>query len=197
VWGDAEDLMPVAGRTQFSSVAARIKPGGFGAYRNRAEADPRLGVDVKNEIEYYREQSKNIALFVRILGLFVAVVFSLGAVIGAMITMYAQVAARVREIGTLRALGFQRESVLIGFVLEALMLSLIGGGLGVALGALMQFASFSTMNFASFSEIVFRFELSPGIAIGSLMFAAVIGVFGGLAPAVRAARMKIVDVIRA
>jgi ABC-type lipoprotein release transport system permease subunit len=197
VWADVEDLMPAYQRTFFSSVTARLKPGGFDRYKARGEGDTRLTLGVKSEIQYYKDQSKALALFVRILGIFVAVVFSLGATIGAMITMYAQVAARVREVGTLRAIGFQRGAILLGFVLESLMLALVGGVIGTALAAPMMLASFSTMNFASFSETVFRFEMSPPIVVGSLVFSALIGVFGGLAPALRAARLKIVDVIRA
>ncbi|HJZ86764.1 MAG TPA: ABC transporter permease [Polyangia bacterium] len=197
IWGDVEDLMPAFQRTMFSSVTARLKAGGFDTYKARALGDPRMDVDVMPEVQYYRDQSKGLALFVRILGLFVAIVFSLGAMIGAMITMYAQVAARVREVGTLRALGFQRRAVLAGFVIESLMLALVGGAAGIALASLMQLASFSTMNFASFSEVVFRFDLSGGIVLASLVFATLIGIFGGLAPAARAARLRIVDVIRA
>src|SRR5262249_39846023 len=130
-------------------------------------------------------------------GIFVAVVFSIGATIGAMITMYAQVASRVREIGTLRALGFRRTAILIGFVAESLLLSCLGGLAGIALSSLMQLTSFSTMNFQSFSEVVFRFQLSFATVSTALIFSMCIGVVGGLAPAFRAARMKIVDVIRA
>jgi putative ABC transport system permease protein len=197
IWGDVEDLMPAFQRTLFSSVTARIKPGQFESYQQRAQGDIRLKVDVKRETTYYRDQSKGLALFVQILGLFVAVIFSLGAMIGAMITMYAQVASRVREIGTLRAIGFQRGAVLLGFVMESLMLALAGGAIGVLLSLPMTLATFSTMNFTSFSEIVFRFDLSPGIILASFIFAGVIGIFGGFFPAIRAARMKIVDVIRA
>jgi ABC-type antimicrobial peptide transport system permease subunit len=197
IWGDVEELLPAFQRHDFSSVTARLQAGGFEAFSQRIAGDQRFQVDVKGEREYYRDQSKGLALFVRILGLFVAIVFSFGAMIGAMITMYAQVAARVREIGTLRALGFQPGAVLLGFLVESLMLALIGGSIGIALSGLMQFATFSTMNFASFSEIVFRFVLSSSIVIAGLVFSILIGLAGGLAPAVRAARMRLIDVMRA
>jgi putative ABC transport system permease protein len=111
--------------------------------------------------------------------------------------MYAQVSSRVREIGTLRAIGFQRGAVLLGFVIESLMLALTGGIIGVLLALPWTMARFSTMNFTSFSEIVFRFDLTPDIIVSALVFAAFIGVAGGFFPALRAARMKVVDVIRA
>lgn len=197
IWGDVEDVLPAFQRTLFSSVTARIKPGQLEAYKSRAEADIRLKVDVKPEIQYYRDQSKGLSLFVNVLGSFVAIVFSLGAIIGAMITMYAQVSSRVREIGTLRAIGFQRGAVLLGFVIESLMLALTGGIIGILLAFPMTMARFSTMNFQSFSEIVFKFDITPNIIVGSLIFASFIGIAGGFFPAIRAARMRVVDVIRA
>jgi ABC-type antimicrobial peptide transport system permease subunit len=125
------------------------------------------------------------------------VIFSLGAVIGATITMYASVANRVTEIGTLRALGFGRLAILATFLMEALALGLISGVAGVALASFMQSVSFSTTNFQSFSELAFNFTLTPAIALKALAFAGVMGVVGGFLPSVRAARMKIVDALRA
>ena len=197
IWGDVEEILPAFQRTLFSSVTARIKPGQYESYKQKTEADIRLKVDVKTELQYYRDQSKGLSTFVNILGSFVAIVFSLGAIIGAMITMYAQVASRVREIGTLRAIGFRRGAVLAGFTIEALMLALTGGIIGIVLAFPMTLARFSTMNFQSFSEIVFRFDMTPAVIVSALEFAAIIGLFGGLLPAFRASRLKIVDVIRA
>ncbi len=124
-------------------------------------------------------------------------IFSLGAIIGAMITMYAAVSNRTGEIGTLRALGFPRRSVLAAFLLESLFLSLLGGVIGLCIASLMQLVSVSTMNWQSFSEIAFRFSLTPRIVLQSLAFAALMGVLGGVLPAARAARLKIVDALRA
>jgi ABC-type antimicrobial peptide transport system permease subunit len=125
------------------------------------------------------------------------VIFSFGAIIGAMITMYAAVSNRPAEIGTLRALGFQRRSILAAFLLESLFLSLLGGAIGLFLASFMQLVSVSTMNWQSFSEIAFRFSLTPRIALQSLAFAAFMGLLGGVLPAARAARLKIVDALRA
>ena len=124
-------------------------------------------------------------------------IFSFGAMIGAMITMYAAVANRTIEVGTLRALGFRRRSVLGAFLVESVMLALVGGALGVVLAALLSFERISVVNFQSFSEIGFGFALSPGVIARALMFAVVMGVVGGFLPAVRAARLNIVNALRA
>jgi ABC-type antimicrobial peptide transport system permease subunit len=152
---------------------------------------------LKPERQYYREQSQAMATFIRILGLIVTIIFSVGAMIGAMITMYAAVANRVVEVGTLRALGFQRRSVLAAFLVESVVLAVIGGAVGVGLASLLSFARVSTMNFTSFSEIGFGFSLSPAVIVGALAFALVMGVVGGFLPAVRAARLSIVGALRA
>ncbi len=161
-------------------------------------ADPRTQyVELKREKEYYREQSQGLATFIRILGLVVTIIFSVGAMIGAMITMYAAVANRVVEIGTLRALGFRRRSLLSAFLLESVVLALIGGAVGLGLASLLSFERVSTVNFGSFSEIGFGFALSVGVLGSALAFAVVMGVVGGFLPAVRAARLNIVSALRA
>jgi ABC-type antimicrobial peptide transport system permease subunit len=126
-----------------------------------------------------------------------SVIFSIGAVIGAMITMYAAVATRTGEIGTLRALGFRRSSILAGFLAEALLLGVIGGVAGLMLASLMQFVHISTLNWQSFSELAFSFTLTPRIIAASMAFAMVMGVAGGFLPALRASRLNIVDALRA
>jgi len=138
-----------------------------------------------------------MAKFLRILGLALTVIFSLGAVIGAMITMYAAVANRVVEIGTLRALGFQQSSILLAFILESLFLGLLGGLAGLFAASFLQLLTISTMNWQSFAELAFSFTLSPGIVIKSILFSLFMGLIGGLLPAFRAARMNIVDALRA
>ena len=135
--------------------------------------------------------------FINILGITLSTIFSIAAMIGAMITMYASVANRVAEIGTLRALGFKRTSVLAAFLLEALLLGFVGGVAGLACASLMQFASFSTTNFQTFSDLSFRFVLTPAIVVKTLVFSLVMGLVGGFLPAMRAARLKIVDALRA
>jgi putative ABC transport system permease protein len=198
IWGDAETLMQSFRRTMFSSLVMRLRdPGAFDALKARLEDDPRLTVEVKRERVFYAEQSETLARFIRILGLTLSIIFSVGAIIGAMITMYASVANRTAEIGTLRALGFQRQSILAAFLVEALLLGAVGGAIGLGGASLMQFFSISTMNWQSFAEIAFRFELTPGIIVASLSFAIGMGLLGGLLPASQAARMKIVDALRA
>jgi len=154
-------------------------------------------VELKHERDYYQEQSKTLATFIRTLGIVVTTIFSFGAMIGAMITMYAAVATRTVEVGTLRALGFRRRSVLGAFLVESVVLALVGGALGVALAALLSFERISVVNFQSFSEIGFGFALSPGVIARALVFAVVMGVVGGFLPAVRAARLNIVNALRA
>jgi ABC-type antimicrobial peptide transport system permease subunit len=179
------------------TVAKLVAADRLDAFKARLESDPRLTLEAKRETVFYAEQSEVLANFIRILGLSLSVIFSLGAIIGAMITMYAAVSNRTAEIGTLRALGFRRRSILAAFLLESLFLSLFGGVLGLGLASLMQLVSVSTMNWQSFSEIAFRFSLTPRIVVQSLAFAAVMGLLGGVLPAARAAGLKIVDALRA
>ncbi|MBM3301876.1 MAG: ABC transporter permease, partial [Deltaproteobacteria bacterium] len=165
--------------------------------KRRLETDPRLSVQVKREIAFYRDQSDVMAKFIRILGLAMTVFFSIGAILGAMVTMYAAVANRTAETGTMRALGFGRVSILAAFLTESVFLGLIGGGVGIAAGSLMQLLTISTMNWQTFSELAFGFTLTPAIATYSMAFSVAMGFLGGLFPAWRAARLKIVDALRA
>jgi ABC-type antimicrobial peptide transport system permease subunit len=197
VWTDGEQLMQSFRRRSFSSVVAKLSdPDAFQTLKTRLESDPRLTVEVRRERQFYEAQSELFSNFIRVLGLTLSIVFSIGAMIGAMITMYAAVANRVREIGALRALGFRRSSILGTFLVEALALSLIGWGVGLALAAPMQLVQMSTLNWQSFSELAFRFTLTPGIIGISLAFALAMGFAGGFLPAVRAARLGIVDALR-
>jgi ABC-type lipoprotein release transport system permease subunit len=196
VWGDAEELLDAFHRSSFSTLVMRVRPGEAERLVARAEADPRLGVDVRNELGYYAAQSRNLGTYVRILGLFLAVVFSFGATLGAMMTMYGQVAARRREIGTLRALGFSRRAVAAGFLAEALGLALVGGALGLGLAALMQRAHFPIMNLQTISVMVLSFRLTPAIVAAAALFSLLIGLLGGFLPALRAARLDLVQSIR-
>ncbi|MDC4222747.1 MAG: ABC transporter permease [Candidatus Manganitrophus sp.] len=198
IWVDAEQLVQAFRRPVFSSITAQLSSAGdFSTLKSRLESDPRLTVEVAREKQYYAEQSEMMATFIRVLGLFVTVIFSLGAMIGAMITMYASVANRTTEIGTMRALGFPRRSILGAFLFESLLLASIGGGIGILLASLLQFVTVSTTNFATFSELAFRFILSPAIVVQSLAFALAMGFLGGFLPAVRASRQKIVEAFRA
>ena len=198
IWGDAEQLMQAFRRPVFSSMVMRLAdPTQFERLRADFNADPRLTNEVKRERVFYSDQSQALSTFINILGLTLTAIFSIGAMIGAMITMYASVSNRVAEIGTLRALGFRRSNVLLAFLLEAALLGLAGGLAGLALASLMQFASFSTTNFQTFAELAFRFTLTPAIAAKTLAFSMAMGLLGGFLPAARAARMNIVDSLRA
>jgi ABC-type antimicrobial peptide transport system permease subunit len=198
IWGDGEQMIQAFRRQAFSSVAARLAdPARFDELKRRLESDPRLTLDVKRERTFYEEQSQVMSNFISYLGLTLSVIFSVGAMIGAMITMYSAVANRTAEIGALRALGFRQGSILLAFLAEALFLGLIGWIVGLALASGMQWVQISTMNWQSFSELAFRFTLTPEIVLKSFVFALAMGLAGGFLPAVRAARLKIVDALRA
>mgnify|MGYP005833858213 CR=1 FL=1 len=197
VWGDADLIMQAFRRPVYSAVIFRLSdPTLFAQVRERLEDDPRLTVEVHREVEFYARQSEMMASFIRILGLVLTVIFSFGATIGAMITMYAAVAGRTREIGTLRALGFARRSILTAFLAESLLLSAIGAGVGLLCASLMQFLTVSTTNFQTFSELAFSFTLTPRIVAESLLFAFGMGLAGGVLPAFRASRLGIVEALR-
>jgi ABC-type lipoprotein release transport system permease subunit len=197
LWGDVELFMPLFERPVFTSIVMRMKdPSLFDAMKERIEADPRLSVEAKRERDYYEEQSRVMATFIRIMGLAVVIIFSFGAMIGAMITMYAAVANRVKDIGTLRALGFRRRSVLLSFLIESLLMALVGAALGVLASTSLQFITISTINWGSFSELAFGFSLSWPIVLGAFVFAIVMGLIGGFLPAVRAARIAVVSALR-
>lgn len=198
VWGDADQLMPSFRRVAYSAMVLRLADTSlFEGFRKDIEGDQRLTLDAKREQTFYADQSKALSTFISVLGLILSVIFSIGAMIGATITMYASVANRVGEIGTLRALGFQRRSILAAFLAESMLLAAIGGVLGLGCASLMQFISFSTTNFQSFSELAFGFRLTADIVVKTLVFSLVMGFIGGVLPALRAARMKIVDALRA
>ncbi len=198
IWGDADQFMDAFSRPVYSSITMKLKdPGLFAEMAERLQNDPRLTVEIKPEIQFYEEQSSGLGLFIKILGLTITILFSFGAMTGAVITMYSAVANRSREIGTLRALGFRRRNILVSFLFECVLISLLGGGLGILLAAGLQFMDISTTNWATFSEVVFGFNLTPGIITGSLIFSVVMGIIGGFAPAVRASKMQVVNALRA
>jgi len=197
IWGDADQLMQTFRRQAYSSLIVKLSdPSAFEAFKARVESDPRLTVEAKRETRFYADQSEVMTKFLRILGMSLTIIFSLGAVIGAMITMYAAVANRTAEIGTLRALGFQRRSILGAFLMESLLLGLIGGAAGLFCASFLQLFTISTLNFQTFSELAFSFTLSAEIVWQALLFSIVMGFVGGVLPALRASRMKIVDALR-
>ena len=198
IWGDSEQLMQAFRRDAFSSVVVRLADRKrFDALKARLEADPRLTIEAKRERIFYEEQSRLLSGFIRIIGLALSVMFSLGAVFGATITMYAAVASRQKEIGALRALGFRRSSILWAFLAEAMFLGITGWVIGLSLASLMTLVRVTTLNWTSLSELAFSFVLTPTIVVQSLLFALAMGFLGGFLPAVRAARLKIVDALRA
>ncbi|MGO9612276.1 MAG: ABC transporter permease [Dissulfurispiraceae bacterium] len=197
IWGDVDQLMQAFRRPVYSSVIFKLRHSNeFERFKTRIESDPRLTLEAKRETQYYLDQSEAMSRFLRILGMTLTIIFSLGAVIGAMITMYAAVANRVTEIGTLRALGFQKTSILAAFVLEALCLGFIGGCMGLFFASFMQLITISTMNWQTFSELAFSFALTFDIAWKSLAFSLLMGFFGGVLPAFRASRLNIIEALR-
>ncbi|MDQ2964191.1 MAG: ABC transporter permease [Pseudomonadota bacterium] len=198
IWGDAEQMLQAFRRTTFSALLFKLTESErFDTVKQQIESDPRLTLEAKRETRFYADQSENLSKFITYLGTTISVIFSIGAIIGAMITMYASVASRTAEIGTLRALGFSRGSILTAFLGESLLLGLLGGAIGLAGAAFMQTLSISTTNFQTFAEVAFRFVLTPGIVAAGLLFALAMGFVGGFLPAARAARLKIVDALRA
>ncbi len=200
IWGDSEQLQDAFNRRGgFSTFTFRLnQKENFAELKTIFENDPRLQqFEPKIERKYFEEQSEAMAAFIRILGIFITIIFSLGSTIGAMITMYSAVANRTTEIGTFRALGFRRRSILGAFLLESLFISIIGGLIGLSLSSFLQFFKISTLNFSSFSELEFSFSLSPQIVIYTLSFALLMGLIGGFLPAVRASRMNIINALRA
>jgi len=198
IWGDAEQMMQAFRRLNFSIVLAQLaSPAQLPALERAVAADPRLTVEVRAERRFYEDQSRSLATFITFLGVFLSVIFSLGAVIGAAITMYASVATRTGEIGTLRALGFSRRAILAAFLAESMLLALAGAVAGLVVASFLQAITISTTNFTSFSELAFSFALTPSIVVASLLFALVMGLVGGVLPAIKAARMQIVDALRA
>ena len=198
IWGDAEQMLQAFRRTGFSSVIFKLTDTDrFETVKKELESDPRLTVEAKREQRFYADQSEALSKFITYLGTSISVIFSIGAIIGAMITMYASVASRVAEIGTLRALGFSRGAILAAFLGEALLLGLVGGLAGLTAASFMQALTISTTNFQTFAEVAFSFTLTPGIIAASIAFALAMGFIGGFLPAARAARMKIVDALRA
>jgi putative ABC transport system permease protein len=197
IWGDVNLVMNSFRRPVYSSVIGRLADLSiFGSLRERVMKDPRLTVEVWRENEYYAAQSRIMARFIRILGLTLTVIFGLGAVIGSMVTMYAAVSNRIAEIGTLRALGFKRRTILSAFLMESLFLGLMGGLLGLFAASFMDQLTISTMNWQTFSDLSFRFTLTRSIVLEALAFSVVMGLAGGILPALRAAHMNIVTSLR-
>ena len=199
IWTDAAVLQPAFKRdTSFQSVYAELKSASdFPVFKDSLTADPRLKVKVLRQSEYLSEQSVSVTNFIRGIGVFIAVLMALGAVFSALNTMYSAVAARTREIATLRALGFGASPVVVSVMFESLIIALTGGTFG-AVGAYFAFNGYqaSTMNWQTFSQVAFAFTVTPTLLINAVIWAAVIGLVGGFFPALRAARLPIAAALR-
>jgi putative ABC transport system permease protein len=198
VWGDMDVIRATFGRQGIvSSVRVRLEsPAKFDAFKTDVETNRQLNVTAMRETDFSEKSSHGTALFLSVLGFVIAFFFSIGAIIGAMITMHATVAQRQREIGTLRALGFSRFQILTSFLLESIALALFGGALGAGASLLMGFKRITMMNTATWSELSFRFEPTPKILITAILIATVMGILGGFFPAIRAARISPVQAMR-
>jgi len=197
IWGDVELFMPVFDRPVYQSATVRLADRSqFEALEKRLEADPRYNLQVRREDEFYAAQSGLLAGLLRSLGLFVTIIMAFGAIFGALNTMYAAVGSRTKEIGTLLALGFSRGAVLLSFLIESVLLCLIGGVVGCVLALPVSGFTTGTMSYSTFSELAFRFQITPGMLLAGLAFSAVMGLVGGFFPARKAASMPIVDSLR-
>jgi ABC-type antimicrobial peptide transport system permease subunit len=200
IWGDGLQMLDAFNRgSTVSTMTVKLDdPANFEQFKENFTDDRRLNqFEPKREREFFAEQSQGMSTFIRILGIFITVIFSIGAIAGAMITMYTAVANRTVEIGTLRSLGFRRRSILGAFLIESMVIAMSGAALGLFIASFLQFFTISTLNFQSFSELSFSFALSPSIITTCLIFAILMGLFGGFLPSVRASRLKIVDALRA
>ena len=199
IWTDAGVLQPAYRRgNSFQAVYAKLEsPGAFQDFKDRLTTDPRLNVKVVRQTDYYAEQSTTIYNMITGLGTLVAGLMGVGAVFGALNTMYSAVSSRTREIATLRALGFSGGPVVVSVLLEALVLALVGGVIGAGL-AYFVFDGFraATINWQSFSQVAFAFDVTPGLLVEGIVYAALIGLVGGLFPAIRAARLPIATALR-
>ena len=198
IWADIHAARTAFGREGYvSSIRVRLDGASkFDAFKALVEQNRQLGLSVQREGDYYAKQSEMTADFLTIIGTMIAVFFSFGAMIGATITMNAQVASRQREIGTLRALGFSRRSILTSFLLESIVLAIIGGSVGAIASIGLKFIKITMLNAGTWSEIVFGFEPTPEIIIKSMVLAGFMGVVGGFLPAIRAARISPVEAMR-
>jgi len=199
VWADIDTVRTSFGREGLvSSVTVRLEsPTKFEGFKTYVESDKQLGLESFREDDYYRRQSEGTSIFVTAIGAVIAFFSSFGAMIGAMITMYAAVSQRKREIGTLRALGFSRASILMSFLLESTVLAVLGGAVGLICASFLSFAKISMMNFATWQEITFSFDPDPVTFAISLVAGAAMGIIGGFFPAVRASRVSPIEAMRA
>ena len=199
VWADARLLGPAYGRGEnfFQSVTVHLEnPAALQVLRDKLTSDPRLNVDVAREVDYYTKQSGRLTSLITILGGLVAAVMAIGAVFGALNTMYSAVAERGREIGTMRALGFGGPSVVLSFMIEALLIAFVGGLIGCIAVLKLNGVTTGAMNLQTFSHVAFAFKITPFLLLEGILFALIMGLVGGLLPAVRAAAQPVATALR-
>lgn len=199
IWSDAKVLQDAYHRgDSFQSVYVRLaSAGSFQEFKDALTANPQLGVKVLRQSDHYAEQSEAVTRLITTLGFLIAFLMAIGAVFGALNTMYSAVAARTREIATLRALGFGRTAIVLGLMIESFALALLGGAVGGGL-AYVGFNNFhaATMNWQSFSQVTFAFAVTPQLLGQGIVWATLIGLAGGILPAIRAARLPIATALR-
>lgn len=198
IWGENEQFMPVFRGEIFQSVTFRMRdPAAFDGVKEAIESDPRLTLDAFRERDFYANQSTMLAQILSFIAIFLAGIMGIGAVFGAVNTMYAAVASRGPEIGVLLTLGFRPRSVMGSFLLEAVLIAVIGGAIGCLMALPINGLVTSTTNWASFSEVAFAFRVTPQLLLNGMIFAVVMGIIGGLLPARHAAKQQVVDALRA
>lgn len=198
IWGENEQFMPVFRGEIFQSVTFRMRdPAAFDGIKETLESDPRFTLDAFRESEFYANQSTMLAQILTFIAIFLAGIMGIGAIFGAINTMYAAVASRGPEIGVLLTLGFRPRSVMGSFLVESILIAVIGGLLGCLIALPINGLVTSTTNWASFSEVAFAFRVTPQLLLNGMIFAVVMGIVGGLLPARHAARQQVVDALRA
>jgi putative ABC transport system permease protein len=197
IWVDGNSLASATKRETFSSVLLRVRdPAALESLAKRITDDQRLHLKALSERTFYEDQQGSVSGVLKTLAVFIAFIMAVGAGFAGMNTMYAAVARRTKEIGTLRVLGFKRRSILAAFVLESVAIAIIGVGIGIVLALPLNFVSTGTANFTNFSEIAFNFRVTPDLMLSALIFGIGIGFLGSLLPSIRASRFKIVDALR-
>ena len=198
IWVDANSLASTTNRESFSSALLRVKDeNALSVLTRRITDDPKLHLKALSERKFYEDQQGIASGALKGLAVFISFIMAVGAGFAGMNTMYAAVARRTKEIGTLRVLGFGRFSILIAFLLESVAVALIGAGMGILLAMPLNFISTGTSNWATFSEIAFNFRVTPDLILAALLFGAIIGLVGSLLPSIRASRLRIVEALRA
>jgi putative ABC transport system permease protein len=197
VWGENEQFMPVFRGEVYQSVIFRLAPGAtLDEVKRAMETDPRMQVSVRDEQDFYTSQSGILSATLSIMAVFISAIMSIGAIFGAVNTMYAAVASRSPEIAVLLTLGFKPRSVLASFLAEAAVIALIGGVLGCVFALPINGLATSTTNWQSFSEVAFAFRVTPTLLLYGVIFSVVMGVVGGFFPAWRAARLPVIQALR-